>query len=55
MCMNECVLGCASSIFTFACAHPVYSHSYDVPETIAATIVGGNAAYLAWVADNVKQ
>jgi periplasmic divalent cation tolerance protein len=29
-------------------------HPYDVPETIAAAIVGGNAAYLKWVADSVK-
>lgn len=29
-------------------------HSYDVPETIAAQIVGGNADYMQWVADNVK-
>uniref|UniRef100_A0A7S2S4U9 NAD(P)H-hydrate epimerase n=1 Tax=Rhizochromulina marina TaxID=1034831 RepID=A0A7S2S4U9_9STRA len=27
-------------------------HSYDVPETIAATIVGGNAGYLKWVSEN---
>lgn len=27
---------------------------YDVPETIAAAIVGGNAEYLKWVADSVK-
>lgn len=30
------------------------THSYDVPETIAAQIVGGNAAYLKWVASSVE-
>jgi len=26
-------------------------HSYDVPEVIALPVVGGSAAYLAWLAD----
>lgn len=30
-------------------------HSYEVPETIAVTVVGGNAAYLDWLTDSVKK
>jgi len=30
-------------------------HSYEVPETIAASVVGGNRAYLDWVRGNTKQ
>jgi len=30
-------------------------HSYEVPEIIALPIVGGNADYLEWVADETKQ
>lgn len=30
------------------------THSYDVPETIATRIVGGNAAYLKWVASSLE-
>ncbi|CAM9234960.1 unnamed protein product [Heterosigma akashiwo] len=29
-------------------------HSYEVPETIAAQIIGGNSAYLKWLKDNTK-
>lgn len=29
-------------------------HSYDVPETIAAAVVGGNRHYLQWVRDNTR-
>lgn len=30
-------------------------HSYDVPETVAFPLVGGNAAYLAWVERETDQ
>ena len=29
-------------------------HSYEVPETIAAEIVGGSAAYLQWLRENTR-
>ena len=29
-------------------------HSYDVPETIAAQIIGGNSEYLRWLHDQTK-
>ena len=29
-------------------------HSYDVPETIAMKIIGGNDAYMKWVKDQTK-
>lgn len=29
-------------------------HSYDLPETIAAPIVGGSLPYIRWVKDNTK-
>jgi len=30
------------------------THSYTVPETIAAPLIGGNAAYLQWLKENTK-
>lgn len=30
-------------------------HSYELPETIALTVVGGNAKYLDWLTDSVKK
>ena len=30
-------------------------HSYEVPETIAASIVGGSTEYLEWVRANTKE
>lgn len=29
-------------------------HSYEVPEVLALTIVGGSAAYLGWMSDVLK-
>jgi periplasmic divalent cation tolerance protein len=29
-------------------------HSYEVPETIAASIVGGNPAYLTWLRESTR-
>jgi periplasmic divalent cation tolerance protein len=29
-------------------------HSYDLPETIAAPIVGGSQAYLQWIKNSTK-
>lgn len=29
-------------------------HSYEVPEVVALPVVGGNPAYLAWVASSVR-
>jgi periplasmic divalent cation tolerance protein len=29
-------------------------HSYDVPEVIALPLVGGSAAYLDWLGDEVR-
>lgn len=30
-------------------------HSYELPETIALTVVGGSAAYLDWLTESVKK
>ena len=30
-------------------------HSYQVPEIIAVPVTGGNADYLKWIADEVKE
>ena len=30
------------------------THSYDLPETIATSVVGGSAGYLKWVQANTK-
>ena len=32
----------------------VAEHSYDVPEVVATPVVGGSAAYLAWVVDETR-
>ena len=29
-------------------------HSYDVPEVVATPVIGGSAAYLAWVVDETR-
>ena len=32
----------------------VETHSYDVPEVLVTPVLGGNPAYLEWVANEVR-